>query len=441
MKFLDKIHKFQIIFQKNKSEVYWVLFGQLLDFIGGFVTIKILTNIMGTDGYGKLALGLTIAGLFNIFIYGPLGQVVIRFFSVFNERNQLSNYFFIFRRTYKFISFFILIIFSIVYIIIYYWIGLEWALIVLFSVLFGISSGINTFFNSFQNAIRQRKIVALHQGTYTWLRLVIAVLGLVMFSNTAYYALLGYLLSSIIIILSQIRHSFKNTIFKKHWNSNPSINNLKNNYSELWAYGSPFMLWGIFVSINTYADRWILQGLFGANEVGIYVAIYQIAKVPITLFIQILNKFMVPIIFEKAGDLKTKKQLVSSIKLLYTTIVISVLILIPTTVFTYIFSRPIVKIITSPEIAEYHDILWIVVLSLVIFHIAQTFSIVGQIVRKPNKYLLSFVFNAIVMIVLAPILGMLFGLKGIAWSSFWASIVYFLIVIYTNKKLIKEETF
>ena len=76
-----------------RHELAWVVTGQLLAFLGGFAGIKILTNVLGPEGYGQLALGLTIAGLLNMFVYGPIGQVVLRFFSVYRERGELSIYF------------------------------------------------------------------------------------------------------------------------------------------------------------------------------------------------------------------------------------------------------------------------------------------------------------------------------------------------------------
>ena len=62
------------------QEIIWVIVGQILTFIGGFAGIKILTNVMGPEGYGKLALGMTIAGMMNMFVFGPIGQVILRFF-------------------------------------------------------------------------------------------------------------------------------------------------------------------------------------------------------------------------------------------------------------------------------------------------------------------------------------------------------------------------
>jgi len=55
-----------------RHEMIWVVVGQILAFLGAFAGVKILTNVMQPEGYGLLALGMTIAGLLNMFIYGPI---------------------------------------------------------------------------------------------------------------------------------------------------------------------------------------------------------------------------------------------------------------------------------------------------------------------------------------------------------------------------------
>lgn len=55
------------------QEFAWVAVGQVLSLIGGFVGIKVLTNLMSLRSYGEMALGLTVVGALAMFVYGPLG--------------------------------------------------------------------------------------------------------------------------------------------------------------------------------------------------------------------------------------------------------------------------------------------------------------------------------------------------------------------------------
>ena len=74
-----------------RAEIVWVAVGQVGYLIGTAAGIKVLTNIIGAEGYGKLAIGLTFAGLLNLFAYGPLAQAVLRFFSICRETSTAAS--------------------------------------------------------------------------------------------------------------------------------------------------------------------------------------------------------------------------------------------------------------------------------------------------------------------------------------------------------------
>src|SRR5207249_11151425 len=81
---------------------------------------------------------------------------------------------------------------------------------------------------------------------------------------------------------------------------------------EFCRYACPFSLWACVTLISLYADRWILQSIVGEREVGIYIALYQIANAPIALTVGILHQFVTPIIFDAAADMKTAEQRLQS---------------------------------------------------------------------------------------------------------------------------------
>ena len=83
---------------RERRELIWVAAGQVLTLSIGVLSINILTNIMGAAQYGQLMLGISIAALISLFIYGPLGQAAIRFYSVCRRRGDLGNYICAFRR-------------------------------------------------------------------------------------------------------------------------------------------------------------------------------------------------------------------------------------------------------------------------------------------------------------------------------------------------------
>ncbi len=63
-----------------RGEFLWVLVGQGLTLVLSIAMLKVLTWQLGAEEYGRFALGLSIAGVLNLFVYGPLVQAVSRYF-------------------------------------------------------------------------------------------------------------------------------------------------------------------------------------------------------------------------------------------------------------------------------------------------------------------------------------------------------------------------
>ena len=186
-----------------RREILWVVVGQGATILGGFAGIKALTNVMGPEAYGRLGLGMTIAGFLGQFVYGPLGQAVFRFYSAYRERSALHVYFDVFKRIHFFVAFIVLILCGVSVGATYSWIGVEWAWLTGAALLFGLISGVNGSFLALNNAIRARKIVALHDAADAWLRVACALAALHFFANRGYIALTGYLVGTLLVTVSQ----------------------------------------------------------------------------------------------------------------------------------------------------------------------------------------------------------------------------------------------
>jgi len=419
-----------------RHEMTWILLGQFLGFIGGFIGIKVLTNLMGPNGYGQLALGLTIAGIFNTYVYGPVANVVIRFFAVYRERGQLGSYFSILRKSHRMIALGGICLAIAASGCTGYFLGGEWALIILLSCLYGVASGINVSFLSLQNAIRQRKIVALHQGADVWLRIGLSIALLFLFSNSSCFALLGYLVGTLLVTISQRIFALKNETIRNNWNlpaPDPVVE--RQSFKEFSGYATSFMIFAVFASFSLYADRWILQGLFGSSAVGIYAAIYQIAASPVNIFFTMVSQLIVPIVFERAGTMTNTSQMENSGRLLRQTILASSLVAIVITVVAYLFSEPLVRILTNATFAENHNLLWIIAMGLCLFNLGQQLTIKGLSFNQPRVYLWPKILQAASLFILGYFLARYFEITGVAWAVCLSSIVHLVAVLAVNRRL------
>ncbi|PLX85730.1 MAG: hypothetical protein C0617_03355 [Desulfuromonas sp.] len=417
-------------------ELFWVVVGQVLIFTGGFASIKTLTNIMGPVGYGKLALGMTIAGFFNMFVYGPIGNVVIRYFSICKEREELNLYFFVLKKTHRMLFLIVLCFTALVSLLVYFLIGREWALLFLVSSLFGVVRGVELSFSSLQNATRQRKLVALHQGAEVWLRFLLAIGLLFLLGNTGYFALTGYLVGMTLITLSQRFFALKDTTILKQWYAKPP-NELSERkmFNELVKYALPFTYFAVFNVIGLYSDRWILQGFLGASEVGVYSALYSLANAPILVLMAMLNQMMVPIIFEKTGSMvgDNKKEIGS--KLLLCTVGVYIFFATIFILILFLFSEPLVTFLTNVQFSTYHQILWIVSLGLALFNLGQLFCLRGLCSKRPIVYFYPKLWHAISFFGFSFFGAMFYGLTGVSWGLCLSSIVYLVSVLLVNKNI------
>lgn len=419
-----------------RHELSWVVAGQCLAFLGGFAGIKLLTNAMGSDGYGRLALGMTIAGLLNMFIYGPIGQVVSRYFSVYRERGSLDIYFFVLKKAH--IATGVVLIFgtAVAGTLVWWWLGVDWALLVVTAVLFGIVGGINSSFLALQGAIRQRKIVALHQAADTWVRPLLAIFGLWILGNGAPSAFVGFIAGTMLVTLSQGFFAMRSPQISGHWQANDVRRMQWRSASrEYTSYASSIMVFAGFAAISMYSDRWILQGLFGANEVGIYAALYQIGNAPVAFLIGLIGQFVVPIIFERAGAMTSVAQAENSSKLLNQVVVVSAILLIPIIAASYFFSEPVVRILTNAQFSEHSEVLWLIVSGIALFNIGQLLAIKGLNFGRPAVYLFPKAAQAVSFVSLMYPLATRYGLVGAASALSGSSLLYLLMVVFVNKRL------
>lgn len=422
---------------KLRAELVWVVVGQLLGFVGSFIGIKVLTTVMGPKGYGELALGLTIAGLFNMFIYGPLANVIARFFPIYRERQELGVFFAVLKKMHFYLAGSLAVIAGVAGLVLWILIGREWALIGFTAILYGIVAGVNASYISLQSAIRQRQVVALHQGVDVWLRTVLSIFFLLVAGANGYSALLGYVLGTCLITVSQTYFARKNNEISCFWNQ---LSVGKERYGASWHefanYASSFVVFSLFAAISMYSDRWVIQGLYGSKEVGIYAAISQIAIAPTNLLFASINQFMVPIIFERAGSMSTVKQRQESNYLVRQTIMFSASVSLILFVLIFSYNSEVVGIVTSPAFTQYSSILWIVFASSSFFNIGQALSLKGLYYNKPNIYFVPKLMQAITFLVFAYLFGMKFGFVGIAWGGCTSSIIYLLFVAIWNRQLL-----
>lgn len=417
-----------------RGEMGWVFAGQGIAFIGSFVGIKVLTNTLGPAGYGQLALGLSIAGILNLYLYGPVSNVVARFFSVYRERGQLPSYFAVLKDIHRKLALIVMSIGVVVAaIFLEVFSRVDWSYAIAAATAFGIVTGINASYNALQSAVRQRKVVAIHQGVEVWLRTGIAVL-LVMWGGAGAAALTGYAIGTFLITISQSKIIHRNNEIAENWKIKGSEVAV-GTFSEFRKYATSFMIFSGFAAISMYGDRWIIQGLFTESDVGIYAAIFQIASAPVAFLFTVINQFVTPIIFESVGSCTSKQNFAKGMRILWCSVVVSTIIMFFITLLTFFYASDIVKIMTNEDFVRYSSILWLGVAGQFLFNIGQLIATKGLALNKPRIYLIPKFTQAVSFLIFGFWLCKNIGVIGVAIAFVISSIAHLLLIIRINSNI------
>ena len=416
-----------------KQEVLWVLLGQGVTFLGGLVGVKVLTNVMSQEAYGQLALGMTVAGLMNMFVFGPLGQVILRYYSVSRDLGEQEAYFAVLARVHRRLIPLVVGVGAIGATAAFLIAGANWAWLIGMAVAFSLISGLLGSVQSVLSAARERRRLALSQSADVWCRLAMAMVLVVTIGYEGFWALAGYCIGSLGVLCIQ---------YKSLWRLLAPAGNevvakdAKIRYAESFRrFSLPFVAWAGMAAVSQYADRWLLQGIGGSNWVGAYAALYQIASAPIGVLGAFVNQLIIPVVFARAGALTNQGQVDASRSLLSATQLVVTIVFFVATVMAFVWGEPVVRWLTNAEYAGHSHVLWLMVLGLSIFTLGQLLSVEGLSRNRSGIYIWPKAAQAVALIVLGYPLASSFGLGGMAAALTGASGLYYLLVKRANTTL------
>lgn len=410
----------------------WTIFGQLVYFSGVAVGVKLLTSYLGPWTFGIMALGLTVAGIGNLLFYGPFAQAVLRFYTVSHKDGRLDGYFSAIVRYLKVST---VGVFALAVCLsggAFLLMGEERAGILLFSLIFMAASGISAVQMAVHNAAGNHFIVAVVQGTEAWLRVVFAMAGIFLVGPTATVALAGYAAASVcvaVFLWGRLRQSVLGTgkVLEAHGTVNQEA------ARQMAGYAIPFMVFAVFGAITSFGDRWMIKWCCGLVDVGVYAALYQVASAPLVILSNAITQVFLPLVYVHAGDGSAAANLRGARIAHWKVLAASGLCLSGWVVVTYVLGEPLLRLITTPEFARSHNLLWVLASGGAIFYFGQFLIIEGLYKLQPQRYVLPKALHAGAFFVVAWWLAAAGkGTYGIAVASIAGSVIYVGAILYVN---------
>lgn len=133
--------------------------------------MRVLTERLGPEQYGQLALGLTVAGLVNQVVMGGITAGIGRFYSMAAEKQDLNGYLHASRQLMVYAAVTVAVIGLLLMVGLVWLEYSEWIGLAATSLVFSVLAGYNSSLSGIQNAARQRAVVAFHGGLDAWLRI------------------------------------------------------------------------------------------------------------------------------------------------------------------------------------------------------------------------------------------------------------------------------
>ncbi len=256
-----------------------------------------LTGYLDPEQYGQLALGLTAGVLVCQVVMGGVIPGIMRYYPIAAEKQDLRSYFSASRSlmlyaTVAALTMGLMLLGGLIVAGFSQWLGLVAAAIIL-----SLLGSYNTALSSIQNAARKREIVAFHGSLEAWLKVLFA-LGILLLLDISIEAIVvGYLLSSLVVLCSQL-YFLRGLI--------PEKSTMKQNHShwmrQMWMYSWPFVCLNVFTWAQTSSDRWSLELFVTTEEVGLYAVLFQLGYVPASIAVGLLTSFIAPILHQRSGD-------------------------------------------------------------------------------------------------------------------------------------------
>ena len=417
------------------TELGWAIIGQGATLIGGFFTLKVLTTLLGTQDYGRFVLGLTVAGILNLFLYGPLAQGVTRYFHIFAERAVLGTFSCLVVSLQKIFAI-ILIFLSVAIALWVSWkAGVDWALLILAATGYGVAAGTLSIAMAVLGTQRKQKAYATLQTVDMLLRLILSILLVCAAGHNGVMAMAGFFLGSCLTMLLARK-------FENDWTYDTQHQEIT--VAQLFAQGSfgrefgrytfSFTLFAIPAAFSSFGDRWIIQGILSDGHVGAYVALAQIANAPTNIILAIFSQVVNPILFQRAGSASSPDTLAVGRRLLYRALMLLVLGITAAVGASYVFAPQIVALLTAPDFVRYSDLLWLLVLGAGIFQVAQALASEAFMFNRPSLLFFPKLVHAVIFFGLSLLFSMHWGLSGIAVAGVVAAISYLLLVALFNAK-------
>lgn len=310
--------------KKLLGEGVWVAVGQLLVALATLLGVRLLTEVVSPAVYGSVALILGLAALGQNLFSSPLLNAAYRFYAELGGQGtaQLRA---ILARPLQLTTTGLVILLLLgggVYVQVTG--GLSWFAFVAVSALMSaeIYRGMEW---SFLGAARRQKAAALWQGLEAWVRPLLAISLVLLWEKTPTAVLSGYALATGGLFLAviaffpdrlegvtdtssdesvsvseedstnSVEGAAEPSAEEEESSAGPDLARPSSLQRDIFHYALPLMPVALVGWVSSLGDRYIIGGVLGAAQVGIYAAVYGSILRPFQILSAVVSQTLLPV--------------------------------------------------------------------------------------------------------------------------------------------------
>jgi O-antigen/teichoic acid export membrane protein len=214
---------------------------------------------------------------------------------------------------------------------------------------------------------------------------------------------------------------------------------LKENYREMYVnmlrYSSPFLVWGALSWLQSNGERWVINGMLTAADVGRYGLAANIVNSSAVVLFNILTQFITPIIFDKFSN-ESHGRTNEGIGLIRLYGWCTFVLFAFTALMLFLFGEQLIRLLSTDAFVVDSSLLAVLTLGIGMFYIGQAQATVGLALKMPTAYIGVKVASAVLSIAFYLAGCYWNGVIGIAMAILIVNSIYFVLTVNVNRSLL-----
>jgi O-antigen/teichoic acid export membrane protein len=407
-----------------KQESIWIPVGRILALLASVLAVRVLTELVSPEQFGRLSLVTGFISLFSLVLYTSLGKSANRF--IWDYVNQKNG------NTWVSTVLFVYVLFGLaVTLILWGSMALGFNLKITNEVavwaipIYLVAGAIATGILGMLNMLHEHRVFITGTVVYAWLTPGLAILIVLLWSPTAESILIGYAGSAALMILGVLWVTYKRGLFRFTFD----LSDLVPLLGKLLRYSAPFIFVSLFYWIQVTANRYVLDFNLGIEQVGVFVVAATIARIPIQSIESIFGQIHQPVLFQKIGqqngqdaDVLTRKQAFSDYMVLF------LIITLPVLWFTIFGAGMLMRLLAGQQYwAGAIIIPWVALAEFLRAFIATT-SMAFEVERRPRSLIMPIAAASFVTLSLTYLLSNLLGIVGAGIALALGSLIWLILI-------------